>query len=126
MNRFVRVLVAIFLAVCLPMQTVGAVTMPFCEAGGTASMPMADLEHGMAMDHAGHDMDHHPDGDADAQHGLGCNECGLCHLAYASALPSSMPMLADVLQCVHQAALTANVTSFQPDPVHKPPRGDLR
>lgn len=126
MNRFFRVLVAIFLAVCLPMQTVGAVTMPFCEAGDMASMPMADMEHGMAMDHADHDMDHHPDGDADAQQGVGCNQCGLCHLACASALPSSTSMLSDVLQSVYQAARTVNVSSFQPDPVHKPPRGDLR
>ncbi len=127
-----RILITLILAVCLPLQSVGAVTMPFCEAGDMASMDMASahhempMDHEMSMDHASHDMNHHGEGDAGSQQGLDCNQCGLCHLACASALPSSTPVLSDVLKSVYQTALAANVSSFQADPLRKPPRGDLR
>lgn len=126
MTRVIRLVALIVLAVCLPLQTVGAVTMPFCAAGDAASMDMAGMDHSMAMDHAGHDMDHHPDGASGQHEGMGCNQCGLCHLACASALPSSMPVLSDVLRPVYQATRAVSVTSFLPDPVRKPPRGALR
>ncbi len=126
MIRVARLIALIVLAVCLPLQSIGAVTMPFCAAGDTTSMDIAGMDHSMPMDHAGHDMDHHPDSNGDQHEGMDCNQCGLCHLACASALPSTMPVLSDVLQSVYQAALAANVTFFLPDPVLKPPRGDLR
>lgn len=106
--------------------------MPFCEMGDMGSEKMSrQSAHGesMPMDHADHDMEHvshHADGDTGSQQGLDCNQCGLCHLACASALPSSTPVLSDVLQSVYQAALAASVTSFQPTPLRKPPRGNLR
>lgn len=125
MTRVVRLVALIVLAVCLPLQSVGAVTMPFCAAGDATSMDVAGMDHSMPMDHAGHDMDHHPDGASDQHEGMDCNQCGLCHLACASALPSSMPVLSDVLQPVYQATRAVSVTSFLPDPVRKPPRGAL-
>ena len=126
-----RFLVILILVVCLPIRSVGAANMPYCEPGDMASMDMAAMGHGMTMehempaDHAGHDMGHHGEGKADPK-ALDCNQCGLCHLACASALLSSTPVLSDVLQSVYQSTAAVNVTSFQPDPFRKPPRGHLR
>lgn len=101
--------------------------MPFCEAGDMASVNMAGMDHSMSMDHAGHAMTHDAGGHGDQQQGgMDCNQCGLCHLACASALPSSLPVFSDVLQSVHQATVMAHLSSFQPDLVLKPPRGVLR
>lgn len=127
-----RLLVILILVICLPIRSVGAANMPYCEAGDMAGMDhkMAmdhdmPMGHEMPADHAGHDMGHHGDGKADPK-ALDCNQCGLCHLACASALLSSAPVLSDVLQSVYQSTAVVNVTSFQPDPFRKPPRGDLR
>ena len=126
-----RFLVILILVVCLPIRSVGAANMPYCEPGDMASMDMAAMGHGMTMehempaDHAGHDMGHHGESKADPK-ALDCNQCGLCHLACASALLSSTPVLSDVLQSVYQSTAAVNVTSFQPDPFRKPPRGHLR
>ena len=126
-----RFLVILILVVCLPIRSVGAANMPYCEGGEIASMDMAAMGHGMPMDHgapadhAGHDMGHHGGGTADPK-ALDCNQCGLCHLACASALPSSAPVLSDVLQSVYQSTAAIKVTSFHPDPFRKPPRGSLR
>jgi hypothetical protein len=128
MHRVARLIALIVLTVCLPLQTLGAVTMPFCEAGDMASANMAGMDHSMPMDHADHAMPHEAGGHGDQQPqgGMDCNECGLCHLACASALPSSMPVLSDVLQSVRLPAVMAHLSSFQPDLVLKPPRGVLR
>ena len=132
-----RLLVILILVVSLPIRSVGAANMPYCEAGDMAPMDMAAMDHGMNMDHempmdhgvpadhADHDMGHHGDGKADPK-ALDCNQCGLCHLACASALLSSAPVLSDVLQSVYQSTAAVNVASFQPDPFRKPPRDSLR
>lgn len=128
MHHVARLIALIVLTACLPLQTLGAITMPFCEAGDMASANMAAMDHSMPMDHAGHAMTHDASGHGDQQPQgrMDCNQCGLCHLACASALPSSLPVLTDALQSVRQATVMAHVSSFQPDLVLKPPRGDLR
>ncbi len=124
MTPVVRLFVSLLLALCLPLQTVAAATMPFCGADHEGSaMAAGAMAHTMATEHAHHDMG---DGSADGhepQGGLGCNQCGLCHLACASTLPSRAPDVSDVLRAVYQSAPVAAAKSFKPDPVLKPPRG---
>jgi hypothetical protein len=119
MSRFARFLVAAALALVLPLQTVGAATMTLCARDHA---PQA-AAHVVATDVDGssHEACHSKPVQNDD-----CNQCSLCHLACASALPSGTPMLSDVLQDVHVAALTVGTASYLPDPDLKPPRDDLR
>lgn len=119
MNRFVRFLLVAVLALALPLQTVGAATMTLCARDHA---PHA-AAHAVAteVDGSAHDACH-----AKPAQNTDCNQCSLCHVACASALPSGTPVLSDVLQDVHVAALTIGTASHLPDLVLKPPRGDLR
>jgi hypothetical protein len=120
MNRFARLLVAAILALALPLQTVGAATMTLC-ARDHAPQAAPEATTVATADGSAHEACHSkPAQNAD------CNQCSLCHLACASALPSSMPMLSDVRQDAYVTTLAFNVTSYLPDPLLKPPRGDLR
>ena len=119
MSRFARFLLVAVLALALPLQTLGAATMTLCARDHA---PLA-AAHVVATDVDGsaHEACH-----AKPAQNTDCNQCSLCHLACASALPSDAPLLSAVLQDVHVAALTIGTASHLPDLVLKPPRGDLR
>jgi len=124
MTFVVRLIVTVLLAGWLPLQSVAAVTMPFCGADhDSRAMAMEAMDHARAMDHSHHDMGHDAAAGGGSHHDLDCNQCGLCHLACASALPSTTPALSDVLQAVFQPAPAVSATLFQPDRLLRPPRG---
>lgn len=120
MTRFPRFLVAAVLALALPLQTVGAATMTLCARDHAPQMQasMAAVDAGGG----GHESCH----SAKPAHDTDCSQCSLCHLACASVLPSGIPTMPDVLQPVYLAAATVDASSYLPDPIRKPPRGDLR
>lgn len=121
MTRFHRVLFVLALALCLPLQTLGAITMPFCTSGGTGS-----TAHAMPADHSAHELHHASDaqGGVTAPVSHDCGGCGLCHLACAPVLPTAGHLtFTNGFQAVLQPTSTVAVTSFLPDPLRKPPRG---
>lgn len=87
----------------LPLQGFAAVAMPFCKHGFHAStsalMVSPSLAHAGAepvdrrtpnithQHHAGHARTHHQDS---SPGGLGCNDCGVCHLACSPVAPTSL------------------------------------
>ena len=54
----------------------------------------------------------------------GCDQCGLCHLACASALPVSPTELRCELRSVLQPAPAASSTAFLSDTLLRPPRAE--
>ncbi|MFO1319350.1 MAG: hypothetical protein U1F52_07030 [Burkholderiales bacterium] len=126
MRSAARLVLVLWMSLMLPLQSVAGVLMPFCAGSSDA----ATSAHGMHGDHAMHadSMSAEastpaPGGQtAAAPHVAGCDQCGLCHLACAGALPVSAPVLADRLQSVLRPAPQSNVTQFLPDPFLRPPR----
>ncbi len=124
MGRF-RFLVILLLIACLPLKVVAAVAMPFCGASPAA------MAHG---DHAGGDGGHAAH-DEHADHGAmpglasdppsssddDCNQCGLCHLACASAIPVEIAALKIRFAPVLSAALPGSFVSFIPEVLFRPP-----
>lgn len=129
MGRF-RFVVVLLLLACLPLKVVAAVAMPFC--GTTAAMAHSDpvggdgghAAHGAHADHVAmvglasgpvpsSDLVPLPDDD--------CNQCGLCHLACASAIPVDLAVLKIRFAPVLSAALPAIFVSFIPEVLFRPP-----
>lgn len=126
-------LALVVICLTLPLQVVGAVAMPFCASGhgaGAAHSAGAggDFQSGSA---------HHPAGAGHAGHGghsaaamdedsgcghHGCDQCGLCHLACASALPARATDVTVSCHAPQLATPAANVTFHIPDPLRRPPR----
>lgn len=80
-RRLLSLLPLFIAALWLPFQAVAAVSMPFCRHG-EAHQTMATVD--AAMDHcAMHEQQPTPAG-----HGLGCDDCGVCHLAAAGFMPT--------------------------------------
>ncbi|MEW5888680.1 MAG: hypothetical protein AB1768_06455 [Pseudomonadota bacterium] len=73
-----------FLILWLPLQTAGAVVMPFCQhaLAGQSSGASQHQTHGANQAAAGQD-------EATATPAAGCDGCGLCHLACAGCLPAA-------------------------------------
>jgi hypothetical protein len=124
MGRF-RFLVVLLLIACLPLKVVAAVAMPFCGASLTA---MAHSDHADGdSGHAGHDKH----ADHGAMPGLAsdpasssdddCSQCGLCHLACASAIPVDSAVLKIRFAPVLSAAPPGSFVSFVPELLFRPP-----
>lgn len=125
MGRF-RFFVILLLLACLPLKVVAAVAMPFCGMADVA-MKLADGHdghsdhaggHGEHADHgamAGHSSDPAPVSEDD------CNQCGLCQLACASAIPVDISALKIRFAPVLSAASPASFVSFIPEVLFRPP-----
>jgi hypothetical protein len=127
MSRF-RIVVVLLLLACLPLKVVAAVTMPFCADAAAPVAGAAAMDHA-AMDHAGHGVmpDGAPDGipgaAATATHApvTDCGECGLCHLACASALPMRATEFRIRFAPVLVADAPGAFVSFIPEVLFRPP-----
>ncbi len=127
---FAAVLVAV-LGISLPLQGWAAVAMPFCQprAATAAGQPH---EHGtdglIAAHHAGHEMSDQgveaPAGVDRTDHHtrLRCNQCDLCALACAGALPSSARHLAILGTDIPRPGDIEAAFAFITLPLLKPPR----
>ncbi len=82
-RRFLRLLPLFVAALWLPFQAIAATAMPFCRHG-EAHKTVATVD-GVAVEHC-HMHDPQP---APADHGVNCDDCGVCHLAAAGFIPTT-------------------------------------
>lgn len=130
MPRFLRLLPLLIVALWLPLQTVAAATMPFCEHAPAAPAAPQHEHAAAAHDHAGPaagaDHDHHAahhDPQAAQASAIGCDACGTCHLACASVLPTAaVTRQAPELRDSHAVPPAPTFTSHTPLPKDRPPR----
>lgn len=93
--QLARKILAIVLALWLPTSVVASVVMPFCKhALGTSRVEQTVLHdpgshHPSGSEHLA-DVQQTPDAGSEERHdaGIGCDDCGLCHLAASSAIPT--------------------------------------
>jgi hypothetical protein len=115
-RRFLRLLPLFVAALWLPFHAIAAVTMPL---GGQGAAHETMAMDGEAMDHC----TMHEAQPAPADHGLGCDQCGVCHLMAAGFMPSAE----------HVAAVTPAARDFRadaplapasaiPEPPQQPPK----
>jgi hypothetical protein len=121
MNRRLLLLLPLFLAALwLPFQAVAAVSMPFCRHG-EAHKTMALVEDA-ATDHCAMHGEPSPS-DQQAERGLGCDDCGVCHLLAAGFMPSTgraaavIPVAQD-----YRADVPLAPASAIPEPPQQPPK----
>lgn len=124
-----RVLIVLLLFACLPLKGIAAVAMPFC---GEA-MPSVAEHHGHAASspvqpHADHGAGHamvaadpaNPDSVAPTSV-VDCAQCGLCHLACATALPVDAREFRVAFAPVFGPAVPGAFVSFIPEVLFRPP-----
>ena len=125
MKCVTRLALVVLILLALPLQSVAGLVMPFC-AGQTTSPQSDDIHAGHAVmhddDHATHAVPVVP-ADQSLADLRDCDQCGLCHLACAGALPVTTSDLADSLRSVLRPAPQSTITQFLPDPFLRPPRG---
>lgn len=124
MGRF-RFLVVLLLIACLPLKVVAAVAMPFCgaapEAVAHSDHVGSDSGHGTHGGHGDHGAMVDTASDPVPSFDDGCNQCGLCHLACASAIPVDIPVLSIRFAPVLVAAPSGKFVSFIPEVLFRPP-----
>ena len=83
-------------ALLLAMQGVNAVAMPLCEHGASGSTAPAGTQQNAGMAHAHHEQDIDRDAgrpnltpEIHDENSLTCDDCEVCALSSASALPSA-------------------------------------
>jgi hypothetical protein len=106
-----RSLALLLLLIWLPLQGVAAIAMPFC---GHQQVPAGAA--------GGHDGDHHEHASADHAVPPGnCDDCGVCQLACAPAMPSqsSLPAMSAATQ--RATFVRGMPPPFVPDPLQRPP-----
>jgi hypothetical protein len=106
-----RSLALLLLLVWLPLQGVAAAAMPFCEHQQAPA--------GAADRHDGHPQDHRS-----ADHGVpagNCDDCGVCQLACAPAMPSQSTVPAMSAATQRAAFECGTPPPFVPDRLHRPP-----
>lgn len=116
-HRFFRLLPLFVAALWLPLQSIAATAMPFCRHGEAhKTMAMAD---DAAVEHcAMHDPRPTP-----ADHGLSCDDCGVCHLLAAGFIPTA-ERAAAVLAVAqdYRADVPLAPASATPEPPQQPPK----
>ena len=101
--RVLRLTVASFLLLWLPLQAIAAIAMPFCahpahaHPSGHALVATSEGE-GHAVDRSGspwsNDSGHHHE-EGGGSFPMNCNECGACHLACSPTAPGGAVVVAD-------------------------------
>ena len=116
-RRFLRLLPLFVAALWLPFQAIAATAMPFCRHG--EAHKTAALADDMAVEHcAMHDSQPAP-----VDHGLNCDDCGVCHLLAAGFMPTAeqataiLPVVQD-----YRADVPLAPTSAIPEPPQQPPK----
>jgi hypothetical protein len=128
--RRLRFSLMLFAALWLPFQAVAAQTMTLCRHG--QAQPVAVTQAAMAdeadMDMAADCPMHHGSHDpapstGDKDHGLGCDQCGFCHLAATGFMTAPDRSTAVVpADRVFVVATPPIPSSNIPEPPQRPPR----
>lgn len=110
----------------LPVQGFAAGFMPFaCHSHAAADMATADAHHHDSHAHHDHAQPPVTDDDGSASHELACDNCALCQMCGALALPADMlkghPQMSDAVS----DSMTPQLQSFIPALPHRPPRALL-
>jgi hypothetical protein len=107
-------LLPLFFAACwLPVQAIAAIAMPYCRHGEAQRAPQAAV--------AGHCAEH--GAAAGAEHGMACDDCGLCHLAGACFMPAVDRTGATLpASQVFSAWVAPAPSSTVPEPPQHPPK----
>lgn len=120
--------ICVLIALWLPLQGYGAVAMPFCQhdmAGASVSPEPASQHHdghaGMQHDDSGAS----PSGATDQAGGLGCNNCGACHLACAPAISAMATVCLLIARPVLQSTRADSAIFFYPEQPQHPPLSAL-
>ena len=79
-DRWFRLLPLFLAAFWLPFQAVAAMARPFCRHGEAHMLVVAEVA---AAEHCAM-----PGAPAAEPHGVGCDDCGFCHLAAAGFIPA--------------------------------------
>lgn len=138
MNRW-KTILSVLIALWLPLQGYTAVAMPFCQH----RMAPAST-YGETADHSQHHHDGHsshmthadaPNDSAAISHanhvgsdntgGLGCNNCGACHLACAPAISAVVPVYLSIGNAVLESAPADAPRFFYPEQLQRPPLSAL-
>ena len=132
MNRW-RSILSVLIALWLPLQGYGAVTMPFCEhgigvaanaaeSGHSGDHSVAHPGHGTtANGHHGTDHSGHSNTATDNGSTLACNNCGACHLACSPLLLSAPAVLVAAEPAVFKTEPLQSFLSFSPEQLQRPP-----
>ena len=132
MNRW-RSILSVLIALWLPLQGYGAITMPFCEhglgaatnateSGHSGDYSMAHPSHGAAA-HGHHATAHtvHSSTATDEGSTLACNNCGACHLACSPLLLSAPAAIVAADTEVFETNPSQSFLSFSPEQLQRPP-----
>lgn len=115
MRKRLALILMVFTALWLPLQSVAVMDMAVCEHGAGATAA-AHADH--------HDADASPHGEDGAPSGLGgCGDCGVCHLACSGFVvmsDSRTPVIAAAHVLVGVARVLVDQTA--PDGLRRPPR----
>jgi hypothetical protein len=116
-RRFLRLLPLFVAALWLPFQAIAATAMPFCRHG--EAHKMVALVHDVAVEHcAMHDSQPTP-----TDHGLKCDDCGVCHLLAAGFIPTAERAAAVIAVAqVYRADASLPPASAIPEPPQQPPK----
>lgn len=114
-----RKFIAICLMLCLPLQAVAAIAMPFCQFAAAAVM--TEHENMMHCDHVAAQSDHRQ---APPAHGHdSCDNCGFCHLASAGMIPLSFLLPSELPPArVYALPPEQSHVSHIPEQPQRPPR----
>lgn len=109
----------------LPVQGFAAGFMPFAchqHPAESAAASAHDAHHHEAAAHHGHDQ---AIPDAEQNHGLSCDNCTLCQMCGALALPATVLREHSPLSSGVSDSMTPQLQSFIPALPHRPPRALL-
>ena len=126
----VRRVTLVLLMLWLPLQGVVAVAMPFCPQSlglpGIASQPQAGHEHhahATRSSAADSHSDHDP---APTKHSnFSCNGCGVCHLACAPAVPTTIALALASVDSIYSPLYSTFVRLFIPEQPQPPPNPSI-
>jgi hypothetical protein len=108
-----RPLAILLLLIWLPLQGVAAAAVPFCDHQPPPAAGPADQ-------HAGHHDAGHGTPDHTALSGA-CDDCGVCHLACAPAVPSQTTLPGMCAATQHAVFESGTPPPFVPDLLQRPP-----
>lgn len=122
MRRYLRLALALVLAISLPLQVVAAYAMPLCAGMQDTPQVMAD-----AVDHASMGCEHAeqaPRQDAGNQHQPGhqCDKCFACYLAVAQAVTPFAVSVGDYGSAATLPPVVDKLYQTIPAPPFHPPR----
>jgi hypothetical protein len=114
MHPWIRTLVAVFLALCLPLQGVAGITMPACSDQEAPAL----MSQGEAMPDSAHCMH----GDEQERGGKTMQaKCFACHLVISQAIaPRSLPVAQEGISAVYFESAAGKYRTRLSVPFHPP------